>query len=137
MAPSPAGNIIIHRTIGRGRILIDKRRLNRYSRRIIQGVAVNKDAITGKMEIVVFIQPYMAVNARAFVKPPFVLGSVDAYSNYVVPVEIQVIRYIVRHPAIAAGVVAEVDAVDPYLTVAEDAVELYFKTLAGIPAAPR
>jgi hypothetical protein len=80
-------------------------------------------SIFGDMEVIVFIEPYMPVNAGAFIKPAFILGGIHADGEDIVAAKAQVIGEIAGEAAIAAGVITKIKAVDPNLAVAVYAVE--------------
>src|ERR1700679_2043827 len=84
------------------------------------------------MHVMVPVQPYMPVYTRPLIKPSLILGGIHPYDQNIFLVEIQIVGNIIGNTAIPAGIVAQVKAIDPYLAVPEDSVELNDKTLPRI-----
>ena len=84
------------------------------------------------MGVLVLVEPHVPIDARAFIKPTFILGGVHADDDDVVAVVIDEVGDVVGHADVAAGVGAKVKAVDPNLGIAEHPIKLDLKTLTGI-----
>ena len=67
--------------------------------------------------------PHVAVDAAALVEPAFLEGGVGPYADEVVAAVVHIFGDVVYLGGVAAGLGAHVEAVEPYLCVAEDAVE--------------
>ncbi len=78
------------------------------------------------------VQPYMAVDARTFVKPALLERGVGTDTNQILFSIIQVFRNVVHLRGIAAGLVSQIEAVYPKAGIAENTVELKIKVLAQI-----
>ena len=72
-----------------------------------------------------FLQPYVPVDAGAFIEPAFFQGGIGPYGEEVLAAVIDVLGEVVDLCGIAAGLVAQVEAVKPDAGVAEDAVKAY------------
>ena len=103
-----------------------------YSRGIALEIGVSKNAIGGNVRVLVLVEPNVPIDARAFIKPAFILGGVHADDDDVVAVIIDEVGDVVGHADVATGVGTEVKAVDPNLGIAENAIKLDLKTLTGI-----
>ena len=87
------------------------------------------NAIVGKMNILIFIKPYMPVNSRSFIEPAFVLSGVNPYYQNIRSAEINVICYIIRFPDISAFIISKVKPIQPYICIAENSIELDLEPL--------
>ena len=95
-------------------------------------VGGNEHAVLGYVYGIGLDEPDVAVDARAFVKPAFFEGCVGFDGNYVVAAVIDVVGDVVLKIEVAALLVAEVEAVDPYLRIAEHALKQQRNLLAEV-----
>ena len=74
----------------------------------------------------------MPVDAGSFIEPSLFKGGVSAYADDVVAAVIEIFGDVIDLGGIAARLVSEVEAVDPYAGVAEYAVELQPKVFSVV-----
>jgi hypothetical protein len=89
-------------------------------------------ALFGNVEVIITIQPRMAINARAFIEPALILTGIGPDDDDVFFIEPDKISDIIGGSAITAEMTAEITVIDPYFTVPEDPIKLDDKTLPGI-----
>ena len=77
-------------------------------------------------------EPDMPVNAPALVEPAFFQRGVGTDAKQVLAAVVQILRDVIHLRGIAAGLVPQVETVDPHAGVAEDAVELQPEMLAQV-----
>ena len=84
------------------------------------------------MNAVVLVQPYMAINARTFIEPAFILRCINSNNDRILFSIMQVIADIIRYTYITTFVIAEIKTIYPKGGITEYSVELNLETLAGI-----
>jgi hypothetical protein len=80
------------------------------------------------MDIFIRIQPNLPVNTCPFIKPSFILRCISPYYQYIVPVKIDVVGYIIAFTYITAFVVAKEKTVEPDIGIPENTIELDLKS---------
>ena len=85
--------------------------------------AVYKNAEGSHMHGRCLLQPYMPINAGAFVEPALLERSVHADGDKVLAAVIQILRDVIHLSGIAAGLVPQPETVHPDVGTAENAVE--------------
>ena len=80
-----------------------------------------------------FLQPHVAIDAGALVKPPLLQGGIGAHAYQVVVAVFDIGCDVVGLCGVTAGFDAHIKAVEPYTGIAEDAVEAQHQSLAQIP----
>src|SRR5664279_1747377 len=84
--------------------------------------------------IIKLIQPYVTVNARAFIKPSFILGGIYTHDEGVIAIEADIICDVISGTDITTQVVSQVESIDPDGGIPENTVELNLETGSGINA---
>ena len=84
----------------------------------------NKGTERNHMERGRFVEPDVAVNAGPFVKPALFQRGIGTDTHQVFATIIQVLRDVIHLRGIAAGLITQVETVDPHAGIAENAVEL-------------
>ena len=79
-----------------------------------------------------FLQPHVAIDAGALVKPPLLQGGIGAHAYQVVVAVFDIGCDVVGLCGVTAGFGAHIKAVEPYTGIAEDAVEAQHQSLAQI-----
>ena len=78
------------------------------------------------------VEPDVAIDACTLVEPTFFQGGIGTDAHQVVAAVVQVFADVIHLRGIAAGLAAQVEAVDPHAGIAEDAVELQIDVLAQV-----
>ncbi len=66
----------------------------------------------------------MPVHAGAFVKPSFVLRSVNSYHDHIFFFKIDKVGYIIVYACITAFIIPHIKTIDPELCIPEHAIKL-------------
>ena len=84
------------------------------------------------MGVLIFVQPYMSVDACALIKPAFVLCGICSYNNYIFSIIIYKIGNIIIYANVPAFIIAQVKTIYPNVGIPENSIKLNLKTLARI-----
>ncbi len=76
----------------------------------------------------------MPVDPGPFIKPTFILTGIGPNDDGVFAIEFEEVGYIIGRTAISAEVASQINIIDPYLAIPEDAIELQDIPPAGIGA---
>src|SRR5690348_12954571 len=84
------------------------------------------------MQVIEAVQPYVAVDTGSFIKPTFVLSSINSYSQYTFLVVVEIIGDIIRRSYIPTLVIAKIKTVQPEARIPKYTVKLKLESLPGI-----
>ena len=79
-----------------------------------------------------FLQPHIAIDASSFIEPALLERGISPYTDQIVATIIDIRGNVVYLRGIAAGLGAHIEAVEPHLRIAEDAVEAQHQSFAQI-----